>query len=86
MKTFVYPAVLFEDKETNAYSIAIYDLSLFTSGETVEEAHKNMALMLTEYFKMVMEYGFDYNQPTSFNEMIERFPKQLCVLVEAQVK
>ena len=86
MKSFVYPAVLFEDKENNAYSIAIYDLSLFTSGDTVEEAHKNMADMLTEYFNMVEDFGFDYAEASPFNEMIERFPKQLVVLVEAKIK
>lgn len=86
MRTFVYPAVLFEDKETNSFSIAIYDLSLFTSGANVEEAHQNMASMLTDYLKMALEYDIEFNQPTPFDKVIESFPKQLCILVEAKIK
>ncbi len=85
MATFVYPAVLFDDKDTNSFSIAIYDLSLFTSGATVEDAHLRMKEMLTKYFEMATKYGLEYNQPTPYDKVIEDFPKQLVILVEANL-
>ena len=39
MKKFTYPAVLFYDDEEKCYIIAMFDLGLVTSGETVEQAH-----------------------------------------------
>lgn len=84
MPAFVYPAVLFEDKENNCFSIAVYDLALFTSGATVEEAHKRMDEMLVNYFQMAMLYGLEYNPPTPYENMIDAFPKQLVILVEAK--
>ncbi len=85
MKSFVYPAVLFEDKDTNSFSIAIYDLGLFCEGATVEEAHNNMTTALTEYFKLVVAYGLDYNPPTPYEQVIKDFKKQLVILVEAKI-
>lgn len=49
MRKFTYPAVLFFDEEEKNYIIAMFDLGLVTSGETVEEAHTNARTMLDSY-------------------------------------
>ena len=86
MKAFVYPAVLFKDEEVGGFTIAIFDLSLFNEGDTVEEAHKVMQSMLTSYVNTCLKHGIELPPPSDFNKVIEENPKNLCILVETQVK
>ena len=85
MKKFTYPAVIFSDNETGAAIIALYDLNLFTEGESVEEAHANMEGMLAIHMSYAMKHGLSFNEPTPFKDMIKSYPKQLCVLVECKL-
>ena len=86
MRAFVYPAVLYKDEEVGGFTIAIFDLSLFNEGDTVEEAHKIMQSMLVSYVKTCLKHGIELPPPSDFNKVIEDNPKNLCILVEAQVK
>ena len=86
MKAYVYPAVLYKDEEVGGFTIAIFDLSLFNEGDTVEEAHKIMQSMLVSYVETCLKYGIELPPPSDFNKVIEANPKNLCILVEAQVK
>ena len=85
MKSYVYPAVLFPDDEIGGFSIAIYDLSLFNEGDTVEEAHTIMQSMLTSYVETSIKYGIELPPPTDFDEFMKKYPKNLCILVEAKL-
>lgn len=85
MKSYVYPAVLFPDEEMGGFSIAIYDLSLFNEGDSVEEAHAIMQAMLTSYIETSIKYGFELPPPTDFDVVLKKYPKNLCILVEAKL-
>ena len=85
MKTFVYPAVLFEDKKTNSFVIAVYDLALYAEGNTVEEAHEQMKDMMGSFFSVALKNDLDFNPPTDFNKIMADFPKNLCILVEVNL-
>lgn len=85
MKNFTYPAVVFNDPETGSAIIAIYDLSLFTEGETVEEAHKKMQELLAAHMSYALKNELLFNDPTPFAQVLKDYPKQLCVLVEAKL-
>lgn len=85
MKSFTYPAVIFNDPETGYSVIAIYDLSLITEGATVEEAHKNMEDLLGAHMSYAMKNELLFNDPTPFIQVVKDFPKQQCVLVEAKL-
>ena len=83
MKKFTYPAVLFFDDEEKNYIIAMFDLGLVTSGETVEEAHTNARAMLDSYLECAFAFECDIPEPSPFDVVVSTHPKELCVLVES---
>lgn len=85
MKTFKYPAVIFVDEDTGSTVMAIYDLSLFVEGDTVEEAHKKMEELLATHMSIALKNDLTFNEPTPFNEVLTNYPRQLCVLVDAKL-
>ena len=85
MKNFTYPAVIFSDQDTGAAVIAIYDLSLFTEGDSVEDAHASMQGLLGAHMSYALKNNLPFNEPTSFKQMVKDYPKQLCVLVECKL-
>lgn len=85
MKNFTYPAVIFTDQDTGSAVIAIYDLSLFTEGESVEEAHASMEGLLAAHMSYALKNNLTYNEPTPFKDIVKDYPKQLCVLVECKL-
>jgi predicted RNase H-like HicB family nuclease len=85
MKNFTYQAVIFSDQDTGAAVIAVYDLSLFTEGDSVEEAHASMASLLAAHMSYALKNDLPFNDPTPFKQMVKDYPKQLCVLVECKL-
>lgn len=85
MKTFKYPAVIFVDEDTGSTVMAIYDLSLFVEGDTVEEAHKKMEELLATHMSIALKNDLTFNEPTPFNDVLASYPRQLCVLVDAKL-
>lgn len=85
MKSYVYPAVLFPDNEIGGFTIAIYDLSLFNEGDSVEEAHIVMQDMLTSYIETSLKYNLELPAPSDFDAVMKKYPQNLCILVEAKL-
>lgn len=83
MKKFTYPAVLFYDNEEKCYIIAMFDIGLVTSGETVEKAHENARSMLDSYLECAFAFECDIPEPSSFDVVVETHPKEICMLVES---
>lgn len=83
MKKFTYPAVLYFDEDEKIYVIAMFDLGLVTSGNTVEEAHANARSMLDSYLECAFAFDCDIPEPSPFDIVVETHPKDLCVLVES---
>jgi predicted RNase H-like HicB family nuclease len=83
MRKFTYPAVLFYDEEEKCYIIAMFDLGLVTSGETVEEAHNSARSMLDSYLECAFAFEMEIPEPSSFDVVVATHPKELCVLVES---
>ncbi len=83
MKKFTYPAVIFFDEEEQAYIIAMFDLGLVTSGETVEKAHEAAREMLGAFLECAYAFGSDIPDASSFDVVVKTHPKEICVLVEA---
>lgn len=48
---YVYPFVLYYEKETNSYAVKFEDIALFTEGQTVEEAYLKAKGFLEAYCK-----------------------------------
>ena len=83
MKKYTYPAVLFFDEEEKSYIIAMFDLGLVTSGETVEKAHESAREMLDSYLECAFAFGCDIPEASSFEVVVQTHPKEICVLVES---
>lgn len=83
MKKFTYPAVIFYDEEERAFIIAMFDLGLVTSGETVEKAHESAREALGDYLECAYAFGCDIPDASSFEVVVNTHPKEICVLVEA---
>ena len=83
MRKFTYPAVIFYDNEEKAYIIAMFDLGLVTSGETVEQAHNNAREMLDSFLECAFAFDGDVPEPSSFDVVVQTHPKEICVLVES---
>lgn len=82
---YIYPAVFYYDKNTNAYCAAIEDLALYVDGATVEEAHKNASDVLHAFAGVVLRNGDQMPPPTEFEEVTKQYPKNLVILVECLV-
>ncbi|HBP44115.1 MAG TPA: hypothetical protein DD621_05595 [Clostridiales bacterium] len=85
MKKFVYPAVLFYYAEEKQYTIAMFDIEVFAEGKTVEEAVNVAQVYLDKYLECAFSYGIDIPEATPFETMIDRYPKNLVVLVESKL-
>lgn len=82
MKRFIYPAVFYYDEATKTYCAAINDLSLYKDGDTVEDAHVNITEMLEVYINTAIKYEMELPEPSSFDEVVEKHPKNMVMLVE----
>ena len=80
MKKFTYPAVLFFDEEEKCYIIAMFDLGLVTSGETVEQAHKNAREMLDSYLECAYAFETEIPEPSSFDVVVKTHANLLLMI------
>lgn len=85
MKKFTYPAVIFYDEDEKAYIIAMFDIGLVASGETVEKAHDNARGMLDSYLECAFAFGCNVPEPSTFDVVVKTHPKEICVLVESTI-
>ena len=61
----------------------ICGLGLVTSGETVEQAHKNAREMLDSYLECAYAFECEIPEPSSFDVVVKTHAKEMCVLVES---
>lgn len=85
MKQYIYPAVLTKDEDNNIYIISLYDLELFTEGETVEEAYLNAKSYLENYLACCLKLDAEFDAPSSFDDMQKRFPNDMLMMIEADI-
>ena len=81
MKQYVYPAVLYFDKEIENYVVAFHDLHLYTEGDTIEEAFVSAKEFLEAYFECAIEYNEEAENATEFLKVVD-----IVLLVDAQIK
>ena len=85
MKRFLYPCVIFEDKDNDCYDVAFYDLGIFTEAETIEKAYIRAKLFLEAYCECAIKMESDFPVPTPFEDMKKKYPKDIVQLVFAEV-
>lgn len=86
MQRFVYPAIFFKDNEDDNYKVLFPDIELTTYGKIIEEAFLYAKEFLKEYFVQVLKHDLDYNDPTSFTEVVKDCKKDdIVMLIDATV-
>ncbi|MBQ9790849.1 MAG: hypothetical protein IJW24_04615 [Clostridia bacterium] len=86
MKRFVYPMVVFEDKETSEYTVLFPDLDIVTSGNSVEEAYLKGKDYLDSYIDMAIKFESDLSSPCTYTEAKGMNPKRIVLLADSKVE
>ena len=82
MRKFVYPAVVYYDEDAHIYVICIEDLGIIVEGDTVEDAHRRAGKFMDIYIKTAIKEEMDIPEPTEFDVMVSRHPREMVVLIE----
>lgn len=81
MKRYTYPAIFVKDEEKNEFNVLFPDLEIVTDGRFVEEAYLFAKASLKEYFLYAERFNFDYNYPSSFENVRKVVGKEEFVLL-----
>ncbi len=85
MKQFIYPAVLYYDKESESYAVAFYDINVYSEGETVEEAFVKAKEFLSAYCECAIKLNDYINPPTTYLDTVKKYKDEIVLLVDAQI-
>ncbi len=85
MKDLVYPAILYKDKETGWFTIALHDLGIVTQGETVEQAFLNAKDYLNSMYECAVKFDCELDAPTPFINLWKDNKGSIILLVDAQM-
>ena len=85
MKRFVYPMVIFEDKEASEYTVLFPDLDIVTSGNTIEEAYIKGQDYLDSYIDMSIKFETELSAPCTYTEAKGMNPKRVVLLADSRV-
>ncbi len=82
MQQFVFPAVLYKDKENRGYTIILSDVNICTEGVSVEDAFIRAKEFLEVYCRCAMEYNGEIEPATKFED-VECGKDNIVLLVDA---
>ena len=83
MRDYVYPAIIYPDKEGRGFTISLPDVGIVTEGGTVEEAFLRAKDFLTNYVEVCSVLETDVDKATSFVDTAKKNPKHIIILVDA---
>lgn len=83
MKELVYPAILYKDKENDAFSILVPDLGIATDGKTVEDAFLSAREHLTAMFECAVKLDCEIDAPSPFIKVWRENKENIVILVDA---
>ncbi len=79
MKLLVYPAVVYKDKDNGGdsddYVIAIDELGIYTSGESVVDAYIRAKAHLSAIVDCAIKFECEINSPRDFNSVYKENSK-----------
>ena len=85
MKTYVYPAVLYQDKDGTHY-LSIPDLNLLANGADAEESFTNGKECIKSYFDLAERFDSIIPTPSSFEEISKKYSKNKVVMIDVAVQ
>ncbi|MGN1259337.1 MAG: type II toxin-antitoxin system HicB family antitoxin [Christensenellales bacterium] len=84
MKTYVYPAVIYENKDGTYYA-SIIDLNLLAVGDTEQDAFIQARNSLKSYFELSARFDTEVPEPSDFKLIKSKYPKQTVVMLDVLV-
>lgn len=85
MKRFLYPCVIYADKDNDSYAVAFHDLGVFTEAETVEKAYIRAKLFLDAYCECAIQMEQDFPVPSKFEDVVSKHPRDIVQLVFSEI-
>lgn len=85
MKRFVYPMVVFENKNDKEYTVLFPDLDIVTSGNTVEEAYVKGRDYLDTYLDLAIKFDSVLPAPSTYTEAEGMNPKRIVLLADSKL-
>lgn len=85
MKRFLYPCVIYADKDNQNYAVAFHDLGIFTEADSIEKAYIRAKVFLETYCEMALKLDEDFPIPTSYDQLKKKHPKDIVQLVFVEV-
>ena len=85
MKRYTYPAVVYRDDDDIMYALSIDDLSLVTSGRTVEEAYERALVQLQAYIGNSIFFEQEIPDASEFKDVYRIKPKNVVLLVSERI-
>ena len=85
MEQYIFPAVFFQEEGEQDYTVVFPDLNIFTDGKSLIEAFLFAKDYLRVYCTYAKKYDMEIVKPTKLTEIISKFPKSICMLVDAIV-
>ena len=85
MEQYIFPAVFFQEEDETDYTVVFPDLNIFTDGKTIIEAFLLAKDYLRVYCTCAKKYDMEIARPTKLLDVMEKYPKAICMLVDAFV-
>lgn len=85
MEQYIFPAVFFQEEGEDNYTVAFPDLNIYTEGATLVEAFLFAKDYLKVYCTYAKKYELEITTPSKLTNVIAKFPKAICMLVDALV-
>ena len=85
MEQYIFPAVFFQEEGEDDYTVVFPDLNIFTDGKSLVEAFLFAKDYLKVYCTYAKKYELDIPTPSKLTDIIARFPKAICMLVDALI-
>lgn len=85
MEQYIFPAVFFQEEGEQDYTVVFPDLNIFTDGKSIVEAFLFAKDYLKVYCTYAKKYDVEIATPTKLSEVINKFPKGICMLIDAFV-
>lgn len=85
MKRFVYPMVIFENKNDKEFTVLFPDLDIVTTGNTVEEAYVKGRDYLDSYLDMATKFDAYIATPSTYVEAEGMNPKRIVLLADSKI-
>lgn len=86
MRQFVFPTVLYYFEEENVYTAAFPDMNVYCEGDTVEDTFTKAKNFLKAYCLCSIRLGNKIETPTSYLDTAKKYPDNIVLLVDCEVK